>query len=585
MPESDHEKSWLEGRISRLWHWRPAFIPSQQVFAAWRQALEKLNQTGNPDTLQVYVHFPYCRSKCRYCMYWSRPLRESGDLEHFVSALLVQLEETRRQLGLVRVSNAYCGGGTPSLLSVSQLDRFLGSFSDTFKVKGQFSFEANPGSLDRDKIAVIEHSAVNRVSFGVQSMEPEILKTIGRNNPPRDVIGEQIHRLRSCGIQVNVDLVIDLPGQTAGSFRRDFLKVLDLKPDTITVYRYLPVIQLPHEPGASLRYSSAIDFPLILLALSRGYVYLPTGVGDDSLSVIFIKASTNCLRAVGGIVRSGLSNLVLRTNRPPGYVCFDHTYSHLMGLGTGSFSHIHGFGWYRDVSSLESLSQGGRHVYYGTRFSSEEECCITVMHRLVGGRWLSLGRIKRDYSWTGSSLVERRLVEGAQSGVLDTRLGRVCLNPAAPEKGRNRFLLTLMPEAGSQTQDLDRQARKSGVDLTGEVQLDLIPSLYAEGGRPLAIWEWLHGIGISEPGDRLGEATVSAVDQKTISFRIMPEPAPLLDVLVDWERGQQCYGRSKRYALSWIPRGDNTGLTAPERRFLDFLLERTQGLDSALVDA
>ncbi len=585
MPDSDREKSWIEGRVSRLWHWRPAFIPEERLVPAWRSAVENLGGRGHPDSIQVYVHFPYCRSKCRYCMYWSRPVRESRDLDHFLSALLEQLDTTGRHLGRVPARSAYCGGGTPSLLSARQLDRFLGKFSETFRVKGQFSFEANPGSLSRDKIAVIENSLVNRVSFGVQSMDPEILRTIGRSNPPLEEIGEKIQALRASDIEVNVDLVIDLPGQTARSFRGDFQKVLDLKPDTITVYRYLPVIQLPHEPGTALRYSTAIDYPLILRALSRGYVYWATGRSDDSLSVAFIKCSKNCRRAMGGMVKSGLSNLVLGTNHTPAYMCFDHTYSHLLGLGAGSFSHIHGFGWYREVSSLESLSRRGRHVYYGTRFSIEEECCITVMHNLVGGKWLSLRKIRRDYGETGSGVVARRLSPGVQSGALDARLGHVRLNPAASEDDRNRFMLTLMPESDSRTPDLNQQARQNGVELVGEIQLDLIPSMDGEGGRPLAIWEWLRGIGISGAGDRLGEATVSGVHQKTISFRIMPEPEPLLDILVDWEKGQECYGRSKRYALSWIPRRDNTALTMPEKRFLDFLLDRTQKLDSATVDA
>jgi coproporphyrinogen III oxidase-like Fe-S oxidoreductase len=511
-------------------------------------------------------------------MYWSRPAQNQGEIEGFLSALHRQLDNTRERLGTIQASNAYCGGGTPSLLSTAQLDRFLSRFSDTFQIQGQFSFEVNPGSLDHDKIAVLEDSAVNRVSFGVQSMDPEVLQTIGRRNPPPEAIGEQIHRLRSGGIQVNVDLVIDLPGQTAGSFRGDLLKILALKPDTVTVYRYLPVTRLPHEPETPLRYSTVVDLPLVMRALARGYIYLPTGQGDDSLSVVFIKTSMNCLRAVGGLVRSELSNAVLRANHPPGYVCFDHTYSHLMGLGAGSFSHIHGFGWFRDVSSLDALSRQGRHVYYGTRFSLEEECCITLMHNLVGGRRLSPGKIRRDYGKAGAS-AERTLSEGVRTGVVEKRLGHVRLNPAAGEDDRNRLLLTLMPGFDSKTPDLNLQAQQGGVDLDGEIQMDLIPSLYAEGGRPLAIWEWLRGIGISKSGDRLGEATVSGVDQKTISFRILPEPAPLLNVLVDWETGQKCYGHSERYALSWIPHRDNTSLTPDERRFLEFLLDRTRKLD------
>ena len=69
------------------------------------------------------------------------------------------------------------------------------------------------------------------------------------------------------------------------------------------------------------------------------------------------------------------------------------------------------------------------------------------------------------------------------------------------------------------------------------------------------------------------------VVEKIIRFRVRPEPTPLLTVLVDWYRGQDCYGRSRRFALSWVPDRDNTVITPSERYFLDFLLERTQQLD------
>ncbi|MFC1654720.1 radical SAM protein [Myxococcota bacterium] len=546
--------------------------------AAWRTAIGTLGARENPDTLQVYVHFPYCLTKCRYCMYWSRPIRDASDVDKYVSDLLQQLDRVKQQLGIIQATNAYCGGGTPSLLSPLQLEQFLAKFADSFRVAHQFTFESSPSSLDADKISILGDSDVNRVSLGVQSMDPGILKAINRGNPPREVIGRQIESLRSSGLQVNVDLVLDLPGQAVRSFRDDLLWLLETQPDTVTVYRYWPVQQLPHEPGTSMRFSTAVDLPTVLRALKKGFVFFPSGGSDESNSVIFIRNNANNWRTVGKWLRSRLSGTVLMTHVPPGYQCFDNSYSHIMGLGPGSFSHIHGYAWCRDVSSLQSLALRNQHVYYGTRLTGEVECLVTLMLGLARGKWFGTGNLQRAYARRVSVVADGKIAQGIKSGVLQSIFNRIRLNPAASRQDRDRFLSTLMPELGSESDDLPVDALRCGVNLTEQVQLDLIPCLLAEAGKPLAIWSWLRMIGLQGAGDSIGGGTVSRVKGKTIDFKTGPGVERRLTIMVDWEKGQACYGRSRRFALSWVP-DQEPDLTTIEQQFLEFLLAKTQDLD------
>src|SRR6202040_4298652 len=106
-------------------------------------------------------------------------------------------------LGRVEVSNAYFGGGTPTTLPAPALGRFLASFSQTFHVRGQFTCEAHPANLDEEKLDLLGRAGVNRVSMGLQSFDPAVLKRIGRSNPPIARVGELIRHARALGMWTN----------------------------------------------------------------------------------------------------------------------------------------------------------------------------------------------------------------------------------------------------------------------------------------------------------------------------------------------------------------------------------------------
>ena len=226
----------------------------------------------HPDLLlEVYAHFAFCRSSCHFCQYWHVVPRDGAEVDAFVDRSVATLRRYRERLGRVTAARTpYFGGGTPTALSAPQLERFLSAFGETFRVEGDFTCEGHPATLDEDKIALLARAGVNRLSMGVQSLDPAVLKAIGRVNPPLPRIGALVACAQRLGISVNLDLVLGLPEQSPASFRHDLEALLPLRADSVIVYRYLPVERLPHEIPASMRYSAVVDRGAVAPACARG---------------------------------------------------------------------------------------------------------------------------------------------------------------------------------------------------------------------------------------------------------------------------------------------------------------------------
>ncbi len=182
--------------------------------------------------LGLYVHVPYCRVKCHYCDFaaFSGQKRTAG---RYLRAL-------EREAGFwegCAPETLYVGGGTPSELERGQIADLFGLIRRVFPAAGfrEISFEANPESLDGDKIALLKEMGVGRLSLGLQTPDDALLKSIGRLHTASDfhgVFGEA----RAAGIAVSVDLMYGLPGQTAAGFGAGLREVLDLEPEHLSLY-------------------------------------------------------------------------------------------------------------------------------------------------------------------------------------------------------------------------------------------------------------------------------------------------------------------------------------------------------------
>ncbi len=182
----------------------------------------------------LYIHIPFCKQKCNYCDFASFAGQENR-IENYLTAL----RQEAAQHPAANCRTLYVGGGTPSLLSCSQLEKLIAlieTHAAPIPAFTESTFEANPESLPPQKIHLLHSAGFNRFSVGLQSFNDAELHTLGRVHSVADFL-RVWKDLRAGGVaNINVDLIAGLPGQTAESFRQSLNQLLALAPEHISVY-------------------------------------------------------------------------------------------------------------------------------------------------------------------------------------------------------------------------------------------------------------------------------------------------------------------------------------------------------------
>lgn len=192
----------------------------------------------NKEELSLYIHIPFCVRKCGYCDFLSASADEKAR-DRYVQALLMEIEcyqgtETADR----KIKTLYIGGGTPSILSVNQLDCIIQKIKCTFNFCDdiEVSMEMNPGTASKEKCRALYQMGINRLSIGLQSTNDKELKTLGRIHSYEDFLNTYTW-CREAGFQnINVDLMAALPYQTAESYTTGLRKIIHLAPEHISAY-------------------------------------------------------------------------------------------------------------------------------------------------------------------------------------------------------------------------------------------------------------------------------------------------------------------------------------------------------------
>ncbi|HDQ41316.1 MAG TPA: radical SAM family heme chaperone HemW [Desulfonatronum sp.] len=187
----------------------------------------------------LYIHVPFCRSKCAYCSFFSLPLSDQLSLNAYLNLLLKEIAFWGRRLGSVPVSSLYFGGGTPSLLSLAGLERIIRALDTAFSLQPglECSLEANPDSCeDPEYLRGLKSLGVNRLSLGLQSLDNAQLRRLERRHDAAQ--GVRVFDLaRWAGFEnINLDLIWGLPGQCLRSWLQTLDKTLSLQPEHIACY-------------------------------------------------------------------------------------------------------------------------------------------------------------------------------------------------------------------------------------------------------------------------------------------------------------------------------------------------------------
>jgi len=224
----------------------------------------------------LYIHIPFCRSKCAYCDFYSVTQKEKIPL--FITSLIREMELYR---GLFdRFDTIYLGGGTPSLLTAGQTKQILDALHETFLFSDdtEVTIEANPGDLTPETVSALHRAGINRINIGVQSFDDATLTLLGRRHSAAEAISA-IENARGAGFgNVGIDLIYGAPGQDLGSWLETLRMALSFAPEHLSCY------QLTLEPSTPLG-----------LSYRRGEIIPP----DDDLLYKFFMETSETLEEAG----------------------------------------------------------------------------------------------------------------------------------------------------------------------------------------------------------------------------------------------------------------------------------------------
>ena len=189
--------------------------------------------------LGIYIHIPFCRSKCQYCDFYSiGGSRDPRLVDNYIQALMVHFKETGPRAADYLVDTVYFGGGTPSFFGADNLRRIFAELQHRFRVDrdAEISFEANPDSVSSGLLKKLRAEGFNRISLGVQSDRDEMLKKLGRPHSYEQA-RTAVQLARACGFEnISVDLMYGLPDQTAAQWEETLRHVLHLRPEHMSCY-------------------------------------------------------------------------------------------------------------------------------------------------------------------------------------------------------------------------------------------------------------------------------------------------------------------------------------------------------------
>jgi len=273
--------------------------------------------------LSLYVHLPWCIKKCPYCDFNSHEWQSgaSGELpeQRYLDALCADLEHSLPLIWGRAVHSIFIGGGTPSLFSPQAIDRLISDLRARLNLEAdcEITLEANPDSVTQEKLNELFAVGFNRISFGMQSSNTEVLKVLDRTHNPENV-RKAVDMAREAGFEsVSVDLIYGAPGESLSDWAATVKEALSLNIDHISAYALIV------EEGTKLA-----------AQIKRGEYTMPD---DDLMADMYLLIDQQCLQ-------KGLKWYELSNWSKPGHQCRHNIAywksNNWWGLGPGAHSHI-----------------------------------------------------------------------------------------------------------------------------------------------------------------------------------------------------------------------------------------------------
>ncbi len=363
------------------------------------------------EKLGIYIHIPFCRSKCDYCDFYSLAGREER-MDDYQRALLAHLKESAFAARGFSVDTVYFGGGTPSCYGAKRLKELLSAVKKYYKVEkeAEITLEANPDSVDFKSLKALRRAGFNRISMGLQSACPAELEAVHR---PHTVAqgDEAVAAARKAGFaNLSLDLIYGLPAQTVSSWQNTVEHVLTLEPEHLSCYG------LKVEEGTPLAARVAAGEERLL--------------SDDAQATLY-------LWTVSRLARAGYGQYEISNFARPGFASRHNLRYWLtqpyMGFGPGAHSDFGGrrYSWVRDLEGyIKGVLEGSVPLLDSQDLIPQEERGSEyLMLRLRTARGIEEWEYRGSY-FMDFGPIEARLREFAAQGWAEkTAEGRWRLTP------------------------------------------------------------------------------------------------------------------------------------------------------------
>jgi oxygen-independent coproporphyrinogen-3 oxidase len=361
--------------------------------------------------LGVYVHVPFCRVRCGYCDFNTYTIPELGlhgaSIDTYADAALAELDLAARVLGTgaPSVSTVFVGGGTPTMLRSADLVRVLSGIRERFglALDAEVTTEANPDSVTPESLAELAAGGFTRVSLGMQSAVPHVLRTLERTHDPANV-AKAVAAARAVGLQVSVDLIYGTPGESLDDWRTSLEAAVALEPDHVSAYA------LVVEDGTKLA-----------AQVRRGDVAAPD---DDDEADKYELADE--LLAGAGFGWYEVSNWARSESARCRHNVAYWTGGNWWGIGPGAHSHVGGVRWWNvkhPKAYAARLGSGLSPAQARERLTDEQRFDERV---LLGSRVVE-GLPVTELRGPGRSAVAGLVADGLADGVTAVRDKRVVL--------------------------------------------------------------------------------------------------------------------------------------------------------------
>jgi len=351
--------------------------------------------------LGLYLHFPFCISKCPYCDFNSYQLKEANQISSYISALYQEINAYSQKLNKSNIKTIYLGGGTPTILSGTQIYNILEYCKDKFTIdkNAEITIEANPGTLDGEKIKLLIESGINRLSLGAQSFNDLFLKKLGRIHNTQDII-DSYFLAREIGFSnINIDIMFALPDQTTEVLQATLKKTVSLKPDHLSLYN------LTIKPGTEY-----------YKEYKRGRLKLPTEdeeFGMYNWAINYLEENGFEHYEIANFARPhkrSMHNLIYWQNQP------------YLGIGAGAYSFIRGYRYmnYENPERyIKEIMSGKLPIDNGEKISLRKRMIETIILGLRTKDGVGYKKFKTRFGVNLNDIFSKQINKLANLGLLE----------------------------------------------------------------------------------------------------------------------------------------------------------------------